>query len=120
MKRILLVMSVAALMAAMLAVTAVPAFATVHPLANSECANENASDVATGQNPPGLTPGGPDNSQGSPPNNPTGSTLAQPLFAASGGEPFSAERPSPAFKTFGTSIEALDAPYCPANNPANE
>ena len=112
-RRLLLVMSVAALMAAMLALMAVPAFATIHPLANSECANANASDVATDQNPPGLTPGGP--SQGSPPNNPTGSTLAQPIFAASGGEPFSAEPPSPAFKTFGTSVEALDAPYCPAN-----
>ncbi len=114
-RRILLVLSVAALMAAMLALMAVPAFATIHPLANSECANENASAVARSQDPPGVTPGGPDNSQGSPPNNPTGSTLAQPIFAASGGEPFSPEPPSPAFKTFGTSVEALDAPYCPAN-----
>ena len=115
MRRILLVMSVAALMAAMLALMAVPAFATIHPLANSECANDSASDVATSQDPPGLTPGGPDNSQGSPPNNPTGSTLAQPVFAASGGEPFSEEPPSPAFKTSGTTVEELDQPYCPAN-----
>jgi hypothetical protein len=113
MKRILLVVSVAALMAAMLAVMSVPAFATIHPLANSECANANASDVAKGQNPPGLTTGGP--SQGSPPNNSTGSTLAQPVFSASGGEPLSTERPSPAFKTFGPTLEALDAPYCPDN-----
>jgi hypothetical protein len=106
-RRILLVMSAAALMAAMVAVTAVPAFATIHPLANSECSNdENASAVAQSQNPPGLTPGGPDQSD----------QLATPVFAASGGEPLSAEPPSPAFKTFGTSLEALDAPYCPANN----
>ena len=96
-------MSVAALMAAMVALMAVPAFATIHPLANSECANDNASDVATGQNPPGLTGGS------------NADNFAQAVFSASGGEPFSAEPPSPAFKTFGTSIEALDAPYCPAN-----
>jgi hypothetical protein len=103
MRRLLLVMSVAALMAAMVAVMAVPAFATIHPLANSECANASASNVAKGQNPPGL-------SGGSNANN-----FAQPLFSASGGNPFTAEPPSPAFKTFGTSVEALDAPYCPAN-----
>jgi hypothetical protein len=37
------------------------------------------------------------------------------VLAASGGEPFSPTAPSPAFKTFGTSVEALDAPYCPAD-----
>ncbi len=103
MRRLLLVMSVAALMAAMVALMAVPAFATIHPLANSECANDNASDVATGQNPPGLS--GRSNAD----------NFAQPVFSASGGQPFSAEPPSPAFKTFGTSIEELDAEYCPAN-----
>ena len=41
MRRILLVMSVAALTAAMLAVTAVPAFATIHELAAMENAFEN-------------------------------------------------------------------------------
>jgi hypothetical protein len=121
-RRLLLVMSVAALMAAMVALTAVPAFATVHPLANSECANASASSVATSQEPPGLTPvafGGTGKSQGSPPNNPTDSTLAQPLFAASGGDPFTEVEegpPSPAFKTFGPTMEELDAPFCPANN----
>ena len=111
MRHLLLVMSVAALMAAMVALMALPAFATIHPLANYECANANASAVARNQSPPGLS----GQSQGSPSNNPTGSNFAQPVFAASGGEPFSAEPPSPAFKTFGTSVEALDAPYCPAN-----
>ena len=103
MRRILLVMSVAALVVAMLAVTAVPAFATIHPLANSECANANASDVATGQNPPGLT--GQSNAD----------NFAQPVISASGGNPFTAESPSPAFKTFGTTVEDLDARYCPAD-----
>jgi hypothetical protein len=115
MRRLLLVMSVAALMAAMLAVMAVPAFATVHPLANSECANAKASDVARSQNPRGLS----GQSQGSPPNNPTGSNIAQPIFAASGGDPFTEVEegpPSPAFKTFGPTMEDLDAPSCPANN----
>jgi hypothetical protein len=82
MKRILLVMSVAALMAAMLALMAVPAFATVHELANAECATDEAP--ADDQSPPGLTPaqfGGTGKSQGSPPNNPFNSTLAQPVFA---------------------------------------
>ncbi len=106
---LLLLVTVAAMMA-----VAGPASATIHPLANSECANASASGVATSQDPPGLTSGGPDNSQGSPPNNPTGTTLAQPLFAVSGGQPFTSERPSPAFKTFGTTLEDLDAHYCPA------
>jgi len=91
-------MSVAALMAAMLAVTAVPAFATVHPLANSECANDAASDVATLQDPPGLTPGSQAQSE----------QLATPVFAvrdAQGAD-------SPAFKT-----EPVPGPLesCPAN-----
>ena len=103
MRRILLVMSVAALMAAMVALMAVPAFATIHPLANSECANDSASDVATGQNPPGLSGGS------------NADNFAQPVFSASGGEPFSEEPPSPAFKTSGTTVEELDQPYCPAN-----
>ena len=106
-RRLLLVMSVAALMAAMVALMAVPAFATIHPLANSECANDSASDVATGQNPPGL-------SEGSNADN-----FAQPLFSASGGDPFTEvgeEPPSPAFKTFGPTVADLDASFCPANN----
>ena len=78
MRRLLLVMSVAVLMAAMLALMAVPAFATIHDLAKMECANENASEVVQTQDPPGLT----GQSQGSPPNNPVGGTIAQPLFQA--------------------------------------
>jgi hypothetical protein len=54
-RRILLVMSVAALMAAMMAVTAVPAFATVHPLSKSERSNAPAGTPAATQNPPGIT-----------------------------------------------------------------
>jgi hypothetical protein len=55
MKRILLVLSVAALMAAMLAFMAVPAFATVHELANAECATDTAP--ADDQFPPGISGG---------------------------------------------------------------
>ncbi len=60
-RRLLLVMSAAALMAAMVAVTAVPAFATIHPLARSEGSNApegtqgNVSSVV--QDPPGLNAG---------------------------------------------------------------
>ncbi len=75
MKRILLVMSAAALMAAMLALTAVPAFATVHELSNAECATDTAP--ADDQTPPGLT----GQSQGQPPNNFIGGTFAQPVIA---------------------------------------
>jgi hypothetical protein len=80
-RRLLLVMSVAALMAAMMAVTAVPAFATIHPLSNAE--NSNAKPGTQGfvsaelQDPPGLTPaflptGGPDQSK---------AEIAQPVLA---------------------------------------
>ena len=60
-RRLLLVMSVAALMAAMLAVTAVPAFATIHPIVESfDCANEQAfahHPLGDPADPPGQTPG---------------------------------------------------------------
>jgi hypothetical protein len=101
MRRILLLVAVAAMMAAMMAVAG-PAFATIHPLSNAECANGSASDVANEQEPPGIS----DFSE---------RNFAQPVFSVSGGEPFSEERPSPAFKTFGTSVEDLDADFCPAN-----
>ena len=111
MKRIVLMVTVASVAALMLALAG-PAWATIHPLANMECSNEHASAVANDQMPPGLSPGLTGKSQGSPPNNPTGTTLAQPVFAVSGGDPFTSERPSPAFKTFGANIEGE---YCPAN-----
>ncbi len=60
-RRLLLVMSVAALMAAMVAVTAVPAFATIHPLARSEGSNAPAGTQgyvsSFVQDPPGLSAG---------------------------------------------------------------
>ena len=110
MKRIVFMVTVALAMAVMMALAG-PALATIHPLANSECADASASEVATEQNPPGVS----GESQGKPPNNFIGGNFAQPVLAASGGEPFSPTAPSPAFKTFGTSVEALDAPYCPAD-----
>jgi hypothetical protein len=77
-RRILLLLTVAATMAAMMAVTAVPAFATIHEIARMERANqEQASPVVQSQDPPGLT----GQSQGSPPNNVTGTNIAQPVFA---------------------------------------
>jgi hypothetical protein len=111
MKRIVLMVTVAMVAALMLAVAG-PAFATIHPLSNAECADASASDVATEQEPPGISG---EVSQGEPPNNFIGGNFAQPVLAASGGDPFSPTRPSPAFKTFGTSPAALDVFFCPAN-----
>ena|SRR5215211_5288075 len=99
MKRIVLMVSVALVLALMLAVAG-PALATIHPLANSECSNENASAVAQNQDPPGLTPGGPDQSR---------AEVAQPVISV-----FTAQGPnSPAFKT-----PPAPGPfeYCPAQN----
>jgi hypothetical protein len=101
MKRIVLMVTLALVVAAMMALAG-PALATVHPLANSECANDSASEVATGQAPPGIS-------------DPSKDNFVRPIIAVSGGNPLTEERPSPAFKTFGTTIEELDAPYCPAN-----
>jgi hypothetical protein len=101
MKRVVLMVTVALVTAAMMALAG-PALATIHPLSNAECADESASEIAREQNPPGIS----DFSE---------ANFARPVIAASGGDPFSAGRPSPAFKTFGTTVEELDAPYCPAN-----
>jgi hypothetical protein len=101
MKRVVLMVTVALVTAAMMALAG-PALATIHPLSNAECADESASEIAREQNPPGISDFSEDN-------------FARPVIAASGGDPFSAERPSPAFKTFGTTVEELDAFYCPAN-----
>jgi hypothetical protein len=101
MKRLMRLLAVAVMLAVMLAVAG-PAFATVHPLANSECASDSASKVAKGQAPPGIS-------------DPKKGNFVQPIRSVSGGNPFTSERPSPAFKTFGPTIEELDAPSCPAN-----
>jgi hypothetical protein len=105
MKRIVFMVTVALVMAAMMAVAG-PALATVHPLANSECASDNSQGVANSQNPPGLS--GQSNTD----------NFAQPIFAASGGDPFTeegAEPPSPAFKTSGPTIADLDEDFCPTD-----
>jgi hypothetical protein len=104
MKRIIFMVTVASVAALMLALAG-PAFATIHPLANSECASDSSQGVANAQEPPGLTPGGPDQSQ---------ATVAQPVIAVSGGDPF-ASPPPPAFKTFGPEFEDLEADYCPVD-----
>ena len=71
MKRITLLLTAALVMALMMGVAG-PASATIHPLDNSECSNENASEVPQSQDPPGLTPGGPDQSR---------ATIAQPVIS---------------------------------------
>jgi hypothetical protein len=83
MKRIILMVTVASVMAMMMTIAA-PAFATIHEVAKMECASENASPVVQEQIPPGLT----GQSQGSPPNNATGTNIGQPVFAVTPeGEP---------------------------------
>ncbi len=105
MRRTLLVMSVATLMAAMLAVMAGPALATVHPLANSECANPNASGVATLQDPPGISPDAFDRAGNDPDLGPT----AQPVISV-----FAAQGPNAqAFKTPPDPTSPIQE-YCPA------
>jgi hypothetical protein len=101
---------VAVMVTAMMAVVAGPAFATVHPLSNAECADDSASVTARDQNPPGIS-----GKKGEGAEHSNADNFAQPVFSASGGDPFSAERPSPAFKTFGTTIPELDVFHCPAN-----
>jgi hypothetical protein len=56
MKRITLLLTVALVVVFMLAVAG-PASATIHELANSECASDSSEGVANDQFPPGLTPG---------------------------------------------------------------
>jgi hypothetical protein len=99
MRRIIVVLMVAALIAAMLAVTAVPAFATIHPLSKSE--RSNAPEGTQGfvsaeiQDPPGLSAGeiegipivqpkNPNQSSNSAKLNEDGAegNLAQPIFVA--------------------------------------
>jgi hypothetical protein len=83
-KRIVFMVTVALVMAAMMALAGGPALATIHEVAKMECANENASPVVQEQTPPGLT----GQSQGSPPNNPTGTNIGQPVFSVTPeGEP---------------------------------
>ena len=66
MKRIILMVTVAVVMALMIALSA-PAFGAIHPLAHMECANGSASVVTKTQDPPGLV---------SHPQN-----IAQPIFS---------------------------------------
>ncbi len=100
MRRIVLLVTVALVMALMMALAG-PAFSAIHPLANSECADDNASEVPQSQDPPGLlNPGGPDQSS---------ATEAQPVVSVLTAQ----GEDSPAFKTE-PSPTAPD--YCPAQN----
>jgi hypothetical protein len=99
MKRVVLMVTLALVVALMMALSG-PAWATIHPLANMECSNENASAVTQSQDPPGLTPGGKDQSR---------ATTAQPVISV-----VTAQGPnSPAFKT---PPVPGPAEYCPAQN----
>ena len=102
MKRIILLITVAMVVALMMAVAG-PAMASIHPLSNAECADASASDIANLQEPPGISDFSSEN-------------LARPVIAVSGGNFLTVEKPSPAFKTFGTTFAALDAYSCPAAN----
>ena len=121
MKRIILMVTVALVMALMMS-AAGPALATIHEIANSECASDSSQGVANSQEPPGLTPApfGSGNSQGSPPNNPTGTTAGQPVFAVTPeGDPIFPGAPPPLVGTNpsadGASGHALKAEGCPAD-----
>jgi hypothetical protein len=70
MRRIVVVVAFAAALVA----PSAPAFATVHPLSCSELSNAPAGTAAATQDPPGLTPGGPDQSS---------AEVAQPVQVAS-------------------------------------
>ena len=62
MRKLALALLLAALL---LGMVVIPAFAAIHPIASSECANANGSDVANLQDPPGQTPGdGPGDGKG--------------------------------------------------------
>jgi hypothetical protein len=95
MKRKVLMVTLALVMALMMALAG-PASATIHPLANMECSNENASAVTQSQDPPGLT--GQSNTD----------NIAQPVISVATANP-----DSPAFKT---PPEPGPAEYCPAQN----
>jgi hypothetical protein len=100
MKRIILLVTVAMVLTLMMSVAG-PALATVHPLANMECSNDaHASAVTQNQDPPGLTPGAPDQSH---------ATVAQPVISVFTAQGFN----SPAFKT---PPVPGPAEYCPAQN----
>ena len=67
---------VLALVGMLLALSAAPALATVHPLVCSELSADAADGTAADtQDPPGITPGGPDSSS---------ADVAQPVFAVLG------------------------------------
>jgi hypothetical protein len=99
MKRIILLVTVALVMALMMALAG-PALATIHPLANMECSNDaHASAVTQIQDPPGLS--GQSNTD----------NIAQPIISV-----VTAQGPnSPAFKTF-PSEDAPTQEYCPPEN----
>jgi hypothetical protein len=50
--------SIVGLAGLLLAMTATPALANIHPIQSSECASPNGGDVANTQNPPGQFGGG--------------------------------------------------------------
>ena len=71
MRKLALTLLLAALL---LGMVVIPAFAAIHPIASSECAADNASDVANGQNPPGQVAQGAPGPENSIPNSGGNST----------------------------------------------
>jgi hypothetical protein len=104
MKRIILMVTVALVMALMLALSG-PALATIHPLSNSECSGLGEDTVAGSQDPPGISPEDEDTVGSDPDLGPT----AQPIISVVTAQ----GEDSPAFKTE-PSPTAEEQEFCPA------
>ena len=104
MKRIVLMVTVALVMALMLTVAG-PALATVHPLSNSECSGLDETTVAGSQDPPGISPEDEDTVGSDPDLGPT----AQPVISVVTAQGFE----SPAFKTEPSPTAEIQE-FCPA------
>ena len=91
MKRITLLLTVALVMAAMMAVAG-PASATVHPLVCSEVSAAPSDTPAQTQNPPGITSEGHEPGYTDP--DPDNATEAQPILAVGFNSPQGFENPS--------------------------
>jgi hypothetical protein len=78
MKRIVLLVTVALVMALMMAVAA-PAFATIHPISSSEGSQAPSDTPAQTQNPPGITNDGHEEGYTDP--DPDKAVEAQPLVS---------------------------------------
>jgi hypothetical protein len=100
MKRIVLMVTVALVMALMLAVAG-PALATVHPLSNSECSGlDETTTVAGSQNPPGISPEDEDAVGSDPDLGPTAQPVISVLTAQGTDSPAFKQEPVPGSESF--------------------